>query len=146
MAEVTTTAVEEKAVSTIGTILETSEDGTTYEKLCRIKSYPDLGGEPNTLKTTDMEDDTETSMLGVQKMDSMSFKANYTLKSYIAVNTKARKNLYYRLKMGENGKDGIATWQGQHSVYVNSGEVDSVREMTIAVSPSTKIELSAATA
>lgn len=135
-----------KAVSTIGTVLEVSSDGTTWEKLCKIKSYPALGGAPEQLETTDLEDEEQTFILGVQSMDSMDFTANYTLESYKAVKAKAMTDLHYRLKMGEDGKDGVATWDGQHSVYVNEGEVNGVREMTISVSASTKIELGEATA
>ena len=135
-----------KAVSTIGTVLEVSSDRTTWEKLCKIKSYPALGGAPEQLETTDLEDEAQTFILGVQSMDSMDFTANYTLESYKAVKAKAMTDLHYRLKMGENGKDGVATWDGQHSVYVNEGEVNGVREMTISVSASTKIELGEATA
>lgn len=134
-----------KAVSTIGTILETSEDGTTWTKLCKIKGYPALGGSPEQLETTDLEDEVQTFIPGVQSMDAMEFTANYTLDSYNVVKAKAMKDLHYRLKMGENGKDGIATWDGQHSVYINEGEVNGVREMTISVSPSTKIDISAPT-
>lgn len=135
-----------KAVSTIGTVLEVSSDGTTWEKLCKIKSYPALGGAPEQLETTDLEDEAQTFILGVQSMDSMDFTANYTLESYKAVKAKAMTDLHYRLKMGKDGKDGVATWDGQHSVYINEGEVNGVREMTISVSASTKIELGEATA
>lgn len=135
-----------KAVSTIGTVLEVSSDGTTWEKLCKIKSYPALGGAPEQLETTDLEDEAQTFILGVQSMDSMDFTANYTLESYKAVKAKAMTDLHYRLKMGKDGKDGVATWDGQHSVYINEGEVNGVREMTISVSASKKIELGEATA
>lgn len=134
-----------KAVSTIGTTLEVSSDGTTWEKLCKIKSYPALGGAPDQLETTDLEDEVQTFVLGVQSLDSMDFTANYTLATYTAVKAKAMTDLHYRLKMGKDGKDGVATWDGQHSVYVNEGEVNGVREMTISVSASTKIEIAAAT-
>lgn len=130
-----------KAVSTIGTILEVSEDGTSWDKLCKIKSYPALGGAPEQLESTDLEDETQTFVPGVQSMDAMEFSANYTLPSYQAVLAKAGKALRYRLVMGANGKDGVAKWDGQHSVYINEGEVNGVREMTISVSPSTKIDI-----
>lgn len=133
-----------KAVSTIDTILEVSSDGTKWDKLCNIKSYPALGGAPDQLETTDLEDETQTFILGVQSMDSMDFTANYTLETYLAVKAKAMTDLHYRLKMGKNGKDGVATWDGQHSVYANEGEVNGVREMTISVSASTKIDIAAA--
>lgn len=129
-----------KAVSTIGTILEVSSDGTSWEKLCKIKSYPALGGAPEQLETTDLEDDAQTFVPGVQSMNSMDFIANYTLETFKAVKAKANTPLKYRLSMGKNGADGVAKWEGQHSVYVNEGEVNGIREMTISVSPSTKIE------
>ena len=139
-------AVEAKAVSTIGTILEVSSDNASWEQLCKIKSYPALGGAPEQIETTDLEDEVQTFIPGVQSMDAMEFKANYTLATYTAVKEKAMTDLYYRLKMGKDGKDGVASWQGQHSVYINEGEVNGVREMTISVSPSTKIDIAEATA
>ena len=53
-----------KAYATIGTILETSSDGATYTKLCKIKSYPALGGAPDQLETTDLEDPSQTFVNG----------------------------------------------------------------------------------
>ena len=135
-----------KAVSTIGTILEVSEDGTTWSKLVKIKSYPQLGGAPDQLETTDLEDESQTFIPGVQSVDSMDFTANYTLAAYTSVKAKEGKALKYRLKMGKDGVDGVATWEGQHSVYINEGEVNGVREMTVSVSPSTKISVGEATA
>ena len=132
---------DKKAVSTIGTILEVSEDGSTWTKLCPIKSYPALGGAPDQPETTDLEDESQTFVNGVQSMDSMEFKANYTLATYTAIKAKAGTPLKYRLKMGKDGVDGVATWEGEHSVYVNEGEVNGVREQTITVSPSTKIDI-----
>lgn len=130
-----------KAVSTIGTILEKSSDGTTWTKLCKIKSYPALGGAPDQLESTDLEDESQTFVPGVQTMDAMEFTANYTLESYQSVKDTEGTPLYYRIKMGDAGADGVATWQGQHYVYINEGAVNAVREMTISVSPSTKIEV-----
>ena len=138
--------VEKKAVSTIGTILEVSENGTTWEKLCKIKSYPQLGGAPEQIEVTDLEDESQSFIPGVQAQDAMEFTANYTLEAYTSVKAKAGKNLKYRLKMGTNGADGVATWGGQHDVFINEGVVNGAREMTITVSPSTKISVGAAAA
>ena len=133
---------EAKAYSTIGTILETSEDGSAWTKLVTIKSFPALGGAPEQLEVTDMEDETQTFIPGVQSMDAMEFGANYTLESYTAVKAKENKPLKYRIKLGKNGVAGTATWDGQHSVYVNEGEVNGSISMTITVSPSTKVTVS----
>lgn len=132
--------------STINTILEVSVDGkTTWDKICRIKSYPSLGGAPEQLETTDLEDEDQTFVPGVRSVEAMEFGANYELEAYLAVKAKENTELHYRLLMGKDGADGVATWQGQHSVYINEGEVNGIREMTISVSPSTKIDVAAKT-
>lgn len=80
-----------KAHSTIGTILEISENGTTWQKMCPIKSYPALGGAPEQIEVTDLEDETQTFVPGVQTMEAMEFSANYTLENYEAVKQKEKK-------------------------------------------------------
>lgn len=142
MPETTTATV--KAHSTIGTTLEVSSDGTSWEKMCKVKTFPALGGAPEQIETTDLEDEVQTSIPGVQSMDAMEFTANYTYENFNAVKAKANTPLHYRLKLAKNA--GVATWQGQHSVFVNQGEVNGLIEMTISVSPSTKIDIAAATA
>lgn len=132
-----------KAFSTIGTVLEISTDGTAWEKMCPIQSFPALGGAPEQIEVTDLEDETQTYIPGVQSMEAMEFTANYTFESYTAVKAKENTALYYRIKLGKKGKAGVATWQGQHSVFVNEGEVNGAIAMTISVSPSTKISLAA---
>lgn len=139
-----TTTTTVKAHSTIGTILEVSADGSTWEKMCPVKKFPALGGAPEQIETTDMEDESQTFIPGVQSMDAMEFTANYTFANYSAVKAKSNASLYYRLKLSKAA--GVATWQGQHSVFVNEGEVNGAIEMTITVSPSTKIEIAEATA
>lgn len=139
-----TTTTTVKAHSTIGTILEVSADGSTWEKMCPVKKFPALGGAPEQIETTDMEDESQTFVPGVQSMDAMEFTANYTYANYSAVKAKADTPLHYRLKLAKTA--GVATWQGQHSVFVNEGEVNGAIEMTITVSPSTKIDLAEATA
>lgn len=72
----------------------------------------------------------------------MEFTANYTPEGYAAVKATANTEQYYELDMGTNGAQGIFTWTGQHDVFVNGGDVNSVREMTIVVTPSSKISAS----
>lgn len=133
-----------KAHSTIGTVLEVSENGTTWEKMCPVKSFPALGGAPEQIEVTDLEDDAQAFVPGVQSLESMEFGANFTLESYNAVKAKEKTALHYRLKLAKNA--AVATWDGQHCVYVNEGEVNGVIGMTIAVSPSSKITVSAVAA
>ena len=50
---------------------------STYEKLCDIKDFPDLGGEPEMLETTTLSDPVQTFIMGIQSSDSMAFTMNY---------------------------------------------------------------------
>lgn len=126
--------------STINTVLKCGETSQALTKLCAIKSYPQLGGAREQLETTDMEDEQQTFVPGVQSVEAMEFVANYEKEKYDSVKASAGKDQCYQLEFGEDGKDGKFGWKGQHDVFVNGGEVNGVREMTINISPSTKIE------
>lgn len=129
-----------KAVSTIGTVLKAGTDKSSLAQLCKIKSYPDLGGTPEQLETTDLEDTMQTFVDGVQSVDAMEFTANYTKESYESVLESAGTEQKYQLEFGNAGADGIFSWTGTHSVRVTGGEVNGVREMVITCTPSSKIE------
>ena len=128
-----------KAYSTIGTVLKTSTTSSgTYTQLCKIKSYPDLGGTPEQIETTDLEDTFQTFVAGVQSMDTMEFTCNYNPTDYAAVVTAIPaegSDLYYQLEFGTAGAQGIFQWSGTHSVRVTGGDVNAVREMVITITP-----------
>lgn len=128
-----------KAYSTINTVLKAGAAAASLAQLCKIKSYPDLGAAPDNLETTDLEDSQQTFVPGVRSMDSMEFTANFTPEAYATVKASANTEQYYALEMGDNGAQGKFTWTGQHDVYVNGGDVNAVREMTITVTPSSAI-------
>lgn len=132
--------MSKKAVSTINTVLKAGAAKASLAQLCKIKSYPDLGGTPEQLETTDLEDSMQTFVDGVQSVDTMEFTANYTKESYEAVLESAGTEQKYQLEFGNAGADGIFSWTGTHSVRVTGGEVNGVREMVITCTPSSKIE------
>ena len=129
-----------KAVSTIGTVLKAGADAASLAQLCKIKSYPDLGGAPEQLETTDLEAPVQTFVEGVQASDSMEFTANYVKAEYDKLVASSGTQQKYQLEFGKNGEDGIFSWEGTHSVRVTGGEVNAVREMVITCTPSTKID------
>ena len=134
-----------KAYSTIGTVLKTSTTSTgTFSQLCKIKSYPDLGGSPEQIETTDLEDTAQTFVQGVQSIDQMEFTANYNPTDYAAVTSAIPSSgvIYYQLEFGTNGANGKFKWSGTHSVRVNGGDVNGVREMTITCTPDSVISFS----
>lgn len=133
-----------RGISTIGTVLKCGEAAASVAELCKIKSYPDLGGAPDNLETTDLQDTAQTFCPGVQTVDQMEFTANYTLEAYQAVlNASSTTDKVYELAFGANGADGTYTWTGTHTVYVNGGDVNAVREMTIVCTPSSAVTLKA---
>ena len=133
-----------KAYSTIGTILKAGATVATIEKMCKIKSYPDLSGAPETVESTDLEDFFQTFVSGVQSMEGMEFTCNYNEDDYDALVATAGTELYYQLEMGEYGSQGRFRWQGTHSVRITGADVNAVREMVITVVPSTEISSLAA--
>jgi hypothetical protein len=126
-------------VNTIKTVLKYGATAESLEKLCPIKDYPDLGGAPELIEITDLDDDTQRFLLGVQSLGILEFTANYVETNYDSVNSTARTPGYYSLEFGTDGADGKFTWQGQHVVYVTGGSVNAPREMKIAIAASTKI-------
>lgn len=132
--------MSKKAVSTINTVLKAGEAKASLTQLCKIKSYPDLGGSPEQIETTDLEDTMQTFVDGVQSVDTMEFTANYTKEAYENVLRSAGTEQKYQLEFGDAGADGIFSWTGTHSVRVSGGEVNGVREMVITCTPSSKID------
>lgn len=130
------------AINTSNTILKYSETKEgTFEKLIDITNYPDLGGVPNKLDTTDLtQTKFKTSILGLQEIPDLSFESNYTLENYKKVQALEGKTLWYQLEFGENGKYGKFQWSGDISVYVSGAGVDEVRKMMITLSAETPIE------
>lgn len=129
------------AVSTSGTYLMYKATGaaTSYTKLCDIIDYPDLGGTPSKLDTTDLSAKKfKTSILGLQETPDLTFTANYDKTVYATL--AALKGSYpFELQFGTDGADGKYDWTGKIQVYVNGGGVDEVRKMTIVLSAETEI-------
>lgn len=129
------------AISTYGTTLKWGSSSEALTKRVDIKNFPDLGGAPEMIETTTLSDAMQTFINGIQSAGEMAFTCNYTKASYEAVNLDAGEPLYYALEFGTNGDEGIFEWQGEHSVYIVGGDVNSPVEMVITIAPSTKPEL-----
>lgn len=132
----------EKAYSTIGTSLLVSNDGTSYTKLFPIKTTPDLGGSPNMLETTDLDDDAQTFTPGVKQQDTMEFTYNYTPENFDKAIGLEDKEQHFAILLGADGAQGEFTFTGKLSTYYNGNEVDGVREATLNIAPSSKISFS----
>lgn len=130
-----------KAISTIGTVLKFGTTANQLTELCKIKTFPQLGGEREQIESTDLTDQAQTFVPGVQSVESMTFTANFLVGTYTTLKTNALTDGFFELDFGTDG--GKATWEGQYDVYVNEGEVNGLVEMTIVVYPSTVVTIAA---
>lgn len=133
-----------KALSTINTVLKVGATGASVAKVCAIKSYPDLGGDPEKITVTDLEDTDEASVPGVRSADDMQFTANYTKEAHTAVLAACGKHQIFQLDFGTDGADGQFSWSGEMSVKINGGEVNGAREMTLTIVRDSAIKVGAA--
>lgn len=130
------------ATTTANTTLKsaTSAEGP-FTKLLDIKSYPDMGSEPDKIDTTDLSDTRyKTEILGLQETPDLSFEANYNLETYERIVDMEGVH-FFNLEMGQDGEHGIFEWSGEIDVYATGGGVDEVREMTVVLSAETEIKL-----
>lgn len=129
------------AISTaITTLLYSTDAGVTYTKLVDIKSYPDMGGSPSRLDTTDLSAEKfKTNILGLQETPDLTFEANFDADAYVAIEALAGTSYPFKLEFGDGGEFGSFTWTGQVTVFANGGGVDEVRSMTIDISAETEI-------
>ncbi len=136
--------LEVKALSTINTVLKCGDTGAAVKQICKIKSYPDLGGSNEKITVTDLEDTEEASVPGVKSADDMEFTANYTSKTYKAVKAIEGKKQVFELSFGAGGADGQFSWTGVLNVRVSGGEVNGAREMVISITRDSAIKDDAA--
>lgn len=136
------------AISTYKIFLMQSADGSSWEKLIDIKSFPDLGGAPEMLETTTLSDSMQTYIPGIQSLDALEFEANYTLADFTTLKALEGTEQYYAVWFGGTGEgetltptgsDGKFKFKGQLSVYPVGGGVNEVVNMNINIAPSTPI-------
>ena len=126
-----------KALTTIGIVLKFGLAPDTLEELCKIKTFPQLGGERERIETTDLRDTQHTYVPGVQEVPTISFEANFTIDKYLEMQSKAMIPGYFELHFGKHG--GGAMWQGKFDTFVNEGEVNGLVECTVVVYPATEL-------
>lgn len=136
------------AISTYKIFLMVSEDGSKYDKLIDIKSFPDLGGAPEMLETTTLSDAAQTYIPGIQASDALEFESNYTKADYTKLKALEGKETQFAVWFGgtgegENltptGSDGKFKFKGYLSVYPVGSGVNEVVNMNINIAPSTPI-------
>lgn len=130
----------------------TTLEATEYKKLCDIKSFPDLGGEPERVDVTTLSDGVRKYVQGVQDLSSFSFNANYIAKDYKTINDLGTSQCVFAIFLGANssstpsGENGIWSWEGSIMVYKAGGDVNAAQDMTIVAFPTTDFHYTVTTA
>lgn len=119
-----------------------SGGGSSWTQLCPIKGIPQIGGEPEQIETTTLDDNVQTFIDGIQQQDTMSCTANYDKDAFKKINAMTdEQDLSFWIGNGGDGSQGKFTGKGKLSVYLNSAETNAALEMTIVVTPTTKFAL-----
>ena len=140
-----------KGLSTIGTFLMNLDTDSSPKKLVDITSYPDLGGERNTIDITTLSDGIEQSAPGVQTGGTLQFEANYTKENWKAVQAvcdgaQHKFGLYFDTgatgleNYSPTGDAGKFKFSGEVSTYINGGNTNEARKMTIVIYLQSEIE------
>ncbi len=107
---------------------------TIGSKTYDIKDFPSIVGKRSALETTTLSDDAQTFIQGIrQQEESFDFLANYDPTVYAEINAMSGEQ---ECQLTFSDGSGYS-WEGAVSASVNEGDVDSVLEMTISVTPST---------
>ena len=129
------------AISTAKTFLmmESATPGT-FTKLLDIVSYPDMGGAPNKIDTTDLSaTKMKTFINGLMEAPDLVFEANYDEAVYTTISALADTKKKFQLHFGTAGVDGKFQWEGIPAIWVTGGGVDEARKMTLQISAETEI-------
>lgn len=134
-------------ISTYKTYLMYKASGSSdYTKLLDIKSFPDLGGEPERIDVTTLSDKIRKYTPGVQDLSSFQFTANYIPGDYQKVKALEGTQTEYAIWIGATtsndvdtptGENGKWAWTGDVSVFKAGGDVNAAQDMTITMYPST---------
>ena len=138
------------AISTYKIFLMMKGEGSEYEKLIDIKSFPDLGGAPEMLETTTLSDAMQTYIAGIQSLDALEFETNYTKADFTKLKALEGETNSFAVWFGGDvaggvitptGVDGKFEFDGMLSAFPVGGGVNEVVGMTVTIAPSTPIVL-----
>lgn len=136
------------AISTYKTYLygaaKPSTGTATLTKMVDIKDFPDMIGEPNNIETTTLSDAAQTYISGIKQQDTLTFTFNYTKAGWTALAAGELTAYVFELRFGDEGADGVFEFEGEYTLGLSGGDVDSVVEATINIIPSTAVTLKTA--
>jgi hypothetical protein len=111
-----------------------------WTQVIPIKNIPQIGGAPEQLETTTLDDDTQTFIDGIQSQEAMTFTINADKAKRVTLKTLKGVEKTYSIWLGNNGLggEGKFTGKGKLNYYINEASNNAVVEMTITLTPTTE--------
>lgn len=124
--------------------MEGTGTGTlTWAKLFDFKTDPDLGAAPEQLETTTQSDPAHTYIPGLEANEQKTYTLNYDSAVYDTIKSKKGNELNVAEWFGAatdgttpDGHNGKFVGKGYLDVYVNGGDANTVRNMTVVLTMS----------
>lgn len=136
--------------TTINTFLMYKKDSATeYTKLCDIKDYPDLFGEPDALESTTLSSQAKEYLEGLAGTDKFPFTANYDKTVFDTLIDLKGKEQSLAVWFGATVANGVPTPTGTDGKFAFKGYVspsivgkgtNEVREMKVNVTVSQAVQ------
>ena len=120
----------------------TGTDTLTWAKLFDFKTDPNLGAAPEQLETTTQSDPAHTYIPGLEANEQKNYTLNYDATVYDSIKALKGQELNVAEWFGANssgepdGHNGKFVGKGYLDVYVNGGDANTVRNMTVVLTMS----------
>ena len=116
---------------------KTTSGSSDWTQLCAIKGIPQIGGEPEQVETTTLDDSVQTYIDGIQSQEAMNFVINADKEVRATLKTLKGKQQDLSIWLGNDGlgSEGKFTGKGRINYYINEADVNAVVEMTIVITP-----------
>ena len=114
----------------------------TWAKLFDFKTDPDLGAAPEQLETTTQSDPAHTYIPGLEANEQKQYTLNYDSTLFDTIKALKGQELNVSEWFGADssgapdGHNGKFTGKGYLDVYVNGGDANTVRNMTVVLTMS----------
>lgn len=114
----------------------------TWAKLFDFKTDPDLGAAPEQLETTTQSDPAHTYIPGLEANEQKNYTLNYDSTLYDTIKALKGQELDVAEWFGADssgspdGHNGKFVGKGYLNIYVNGGDANTVRNMTVVLTMS----------
>lgn len=119
-----------------------TQESPTWTQVCPIKGIPQIGGEPEQIETTTLDDSVTTYIDGIQSQEAMSFIINADKEMRATLKSLKGVEKQYSIWLGNDGlgTEGKFTGKGKLNYFINEAEANAVVEMTLSLTPTAAFE------